>query len=80
MLKKRNGIAQDRYRGFHICRKTYASSIINRTKDIDITAYSLGHSDNSTVDDYISIDVSNMHECPLGLKDIGYGGLGNGSL
>lgn len=80
MLKKRNGIAQNRYRGFHICRKTYASSIINRTKDIDITAYSLGHSDNSTVDDYISIDVSNMHECPLGLKDIGYGGLGNGSL
>lgn len=80
MLKKRNGIAQDRYRGFHICRKTYASSIINRTKDIDITAYSLGHSDNSTVDDYISIDVSNMHECPLGLKDIGYGGLENGSL
>lgn len=80
MLKKRNGIAQDRYRGFHICRKTYASSVINRTKDIDITAYSLGHSDNSTVDDYISIDVSNMHECPLGLKDIGYGGLGNGSL
>lgn len=80
MLKKRNGIAQDRYRGFHICRKTYASSIINRTKDIDITAYSLGHSDNSTVDDYISIDTSNMHECPLGLKDIGYGGLGNGSL
>lgn len=80
MLKKRNGIAQDKYRGFHICRKTYASSIINRTKDIDITAYSLGHSDNSTVDDYISIDTSNMHECPLGLKDIGYGVLGNGSL
>lgn len=80
MLKKLNVIAQDKYRGFHICRKTYASSIINRTKDIDITAYSLGHSDNSTVDDYISIDVSNMHECPLGLKDIGYGGLGNGSL
>ena len=80
MLKKLNVIAQDKYRGFHICRKTYASSIINRTKDVDITAYSLGHSDNSTVDDYISIDVSNMHECPLGLKDIGYGGLGNGSL
>lgn len=80
LLKKRNGIAQDKYRGFHICRKTYASSIINRTKDIDITAYSLGHSDNSTVDDYISIDTSNMHECPLSLKDIGYGGLENGSL
>lgn len=80
MLKKRNGIAPDRYRGFHICRKTYASSIINRTKDIDITAYSLGHSDNSTVDDYISIDTSNMHECPLSLKDIGYGGFENGSL
>lgn len=80
MLKKLNGIALDKYRGFHICRKTYASSIINRTKDIDITAYSLGHSDNSTVDDYISVDTSNMRECPLSLGTIGYGVFENGSL
>ncbi len=80
LIKKLNDIDQDKYKGFHICRKTYASSIINRTKDVDITAYSLGHSDNSTVDDYISIDASNMHECPLSLDAIGYGGFENGTL
>lgn len=80
LIKKLNGIDRDKYKGFHICRKTYASSIINRTKDVDITAYSLGHSDNSTVDDYISIDTSNMHECPLSLDAIGYGGFENGTL
>jgi len=61
LIQKLNGILPDEYKGFHICRKTYASSIINRTKDVDITAYSLGHSDNSTVDDYISIDFSSMN-------------------
>lgn len=80
LIQKLNGILPDEYKGFHICRKTYASSIINRTKDVDITAYSLGHSDNSTVDDYISIDFSSMHECPLNLKAIGYGGFENESL
>lgn len=80
LLLKINGIDQNKYKGFHICRKTYASSIINRTKDVDITAYSLGHSDNSTVDDYVSIDTSSMHECPLSLKTIGYGGYLNESL
>lgn len=80
LIKKTNGIDQNKYKGFHICRKTYASSIINRTKDVDITAYSLGHSDNSTVDDYISIDTSNMYECPLSLDLIGYGVFENESL
>ena len=80
LIQKLNGILPDEYKGFHICRKTYASSIINRTRDVDITAYSLGHSDNSTVDDYISIDFSSMHECPLNLKAIGYGGFENESL
>lgn len=80
IIKRLNGIDPNKYKGFHICRKTYASSIINRTKDVDITAYSLGHSDNSTVDDYISIDTSNMRECPLSLGAIGYGVFENGSL
>lgn len=74
LLLKTNGINQNKYKGFHICRKTYASSIINKTQDINITAFSLGHSDNSTVDDYISIDALNMFECPLSLDAIGYGG------
>lgn len=79
-LQKMNGVDPDKYKGFHICRKTYASSIINKTKDVNITAYSLGHSDNSTVDDYIYIDTFNMHECPLSLNSIGYGGIENESL
>lgn len=74
ILKNINGIDDSKYKGFHICRKTYASFIINKTKDIDITAYSLGHSDNSTVDDYISLDTLNMRECPLSLNEITYGG------
>lgn len=79
-LTKINGIEEKKYKGFHICRKTYASSIINKTKDVNITAYSLGHSDNSTVDEYVSINTSNMHECPLSLSIIGFGGFSNGSL
>lgn len=79
-IAKINGIEENKYKGFHICRKTYASSIINKTKNINITAYSLGHSDNSTVDEYVSINTSHMHECPLSLNEIGFGGFSNGSL
>lgn len=74
-----NEINKD-YKGFHICRKTFASNIMNKTQDINITAFSLGHSDNSTVDDYVSIETKNMKECPLTLEYINYGGFEDESI
>lgn len=75
VIKKLNDIDNKDYKGIHVCRKTFASNVLNKTGDINITAFSLGHSDNSTVDDYVSINQAKMKECPLEISDIGYGGI-----
>lgn len=80
LLKKINNIDNIDYTGFHICRKTFASNIINKTHDINLTAFSLGHSDNSTIDDYVSIEMQRMKECPLSLESINYGGFEDESI
>ncbi len=75
VIKKLNGIDNKDYKGIHVCRKTFASNVLNKTGNINITAFSLGHSDNSTVDDYVSINQAKMKDCPLEINDIGYGGI-----
>lgn len=64
----------NKYKGFHITRKTYATNILVNTNDINYTSTLLGHSDNKTVDRYLSLNESRMCICPLDLSLIPYGG------
>ena len=80
ILRILNNIETNKYNGFHICRKTFASNVINKTQSVNLTAFSLGHSDNSTVDDYVSIETKSMHECAMSLDNITYRGFENESL
>lgn len=57
--------------GFHIVRKSFATNILRNNNSITETAWALGHSDNTTVDDYLNIDDAHMYKCPLSLKFLG---------
>lgn len=77
LVLNKNNISIDKYKGFHILRKTYASKILSNTNDISLTSFSLGHSSNETVSNYIAINANKMLNCPLSLEGIEYGGFSN---
>lgn len=54
--------------GFHITRRTYATNILRKTHSIFDTAIALGHTDNSNVHKYISLDEIQMVKCCLDLS------------
>lgn len=68
---------ENKYSGFHICRRTFATLVLKNTGDINITSFSLGHSNNKTIDDYISINENEMRNCGLPLSNIVYRGFQN---
>lgn len=53
--------------GFHITRRTYATNILRKTHSIFDVAIALGHTDNSNVHKYISLDEIQMVKCCLDL-------------
>lgn len=53
--------------GFHITRRTYATNILREKHSIFDTAIALGHTDNSNVQKYISLDEIQMIKCCLDL-------------
>jgi site-specific recombinase XerD len=57
--------------GFHILRRTFATSILRRNAGIERVLDSLGHQDNTTVMKYLSFDDERMNKCPLTLKECG---------
>lgn len=65
------------YKGitFHTLRKTYASNIVSNSFSNTDAAYALGHTDDSTVDKYLSLDKNRMRNCCMDLHLIPYGGL-----
>lgn len=72
VLKKLN--IQFEPHGFHILRRTYASTLLNKGEAISSVADALGHSDNSTLNVYLSLSVEIMQKCPLSLDKVPYGG------
>lgn len=54
--------------GFHITRRTYATNILRETHSIFDAAIALGHTDNSNVHKYISLDEIQMVKCCLDLS------------
>ncbi|VDN47973.1 Site-specific recombinase XerD [Petrocella atlantisensis] len=57
--------------GFHILRRTFATSILRRNAGIERVIDSLGHQDNTTVMQYLSFDDERMTKCPLTLSECG---------
>ncbi len=57
--------------GFHVTRKTFATSLLRKGNSIQTIADSLGHRQTSTVSVYLSLDEKRMRLCPLSLSDAG---------
>lgn len=55
--------------GFHITRKTFATSILRNNAGINAVMDSLGHKDNTSVMKYLSFDEERMRQCPLSLGE-----------
>jgi site-specific recombinase XerD len=65
----RKKIAVD-LRGLHIARRTFASNLLAAGIPVSIIAHSLGHANESRVDEYLSTDEQRMRECAIGLSGI----------
>lgn len=55
--------------GFHVLRRTFATSILRQNAGIEMVIDSLGHQDNTSVMKYLSFDAERMSKCPLSLED-----------
>ncbi|KJR44271.1 Mobile element protein [Desulfosporosinus sp. I2] len=58
-------------KGFHVVRKTFATNLLRGNTKVELISDSLGHSTDSTVLKYLSLDEERMRLCPLSLKEIG---------
>ena len=55
--------------GFHVTRKTCATSLLNNGASANVVMETLGHRDTTNLNKYLSLDESNMRLCPLSLHD-----------
>lgn len=58
-------------KGFHVLRKTFATNLLRRNIKTELISDSLGHSTDSTVYKYLSLDEERMRLCPLSLQELG---------
>ena len=73
-LIKMTGFTSVKAQGFHILRRTYASTLLKTNKTTSSIALALGHSTNGTVHKYLNINKSLGYTCPLELTSIEYRG------
>jgi integrase len=66
----KKGSAAD-IRGLHVARRTFASGLLAAGTPVSMISRALGHSDPSSVDEYLATDVSRMRHCAIGLTGIG---------
>lgn len=57
--------------GFHVLRRTFATNLLRGNTKAELIADSLGHSTNSTVHKYLSLDEKRMRQCPISLDIVG---------
>ena len=57
--------------GFHVLRRTFATNLLRGNTKAELIADSLGHSTNSTVHKYLSLDEERMRQCPISLDIVG---------
>jgi integrase len=58
-------------RGLHVARRTFASGLLAAGNPVSMISCALGHSDPSSVDEYLATDVKRMRQCAIGLAGIG---------
>jgi site-specific recombinase XerD len=64
--------------GFHVTRKTYATSLLRNGVGADLVADALGQHGTASVHRYLSLDTDRMQMCALSLNDCGIGRWNNG--
>jgi integrase len=57
-------------RGLHVARRTFASGLLAAGNPVAMISSALGHSDPSSVDEYLATDVNRMRQCAIGLAGI----------
>lgn len=58
-------------KGFHVTRRTFATGLLRGNTKVELISDSLGHSTDSTVHKYLSLDEERMRLCPLSLAETG---------
>ena len=58
-------------KGFHVLRRTFATTLLRNNAGIQRVMDSLGHTDNTSVMKYLSFDEERMRLCPLSLTQYG---------
>lgn len=58
-------------KGFHVTRRTFATGLLMGNAKVELISDSLGHSTDSTVHKYLSLDDERMRLCPLSLEETG---------
>lgn len=64
ILPERYGVEN---KGFHVLRRTFATTLLRNNAGIQTVMDSLGHMDNTSVMKYLSFDEERMRLCPLSL-------------
>ena len=65
--------------GFHVTRKSFATSLLRQGTEVNTIIDSLGHRSDSSVSKYLSLDEERMRTCPLSLSEVNIplrGGIG----
>jgi len=57
-------------RGLHVARRTFASHLLAAGNPVSTISSTLGHADESTVDEYLATDGHRMRQCAIGLVGI----------
>ena len=57
-------------RGLHVVRRTFASNLLVAGNPVSTIAFTLGHTDESSVDEYLATDDLRMRQCAIGLYGI----------
>ena len=70
-LKRFLDIPKDSGCSFHAVRKTFATKLLEGSTNVELISDSLGHSNDSTVHKYLSLDEKRMHMCPLSMEETG---------
>ena len=70
-LKRFLGIQKHSGCNFHAVRKTFATKLLEGGTDVELISDALGHSNDSTVHKYLSLDEKRMRMCPLSMAETG---------
>ena len=60
--------AEVHHKGFHVLRRTFATNLLRKGAGIPSMIDSLGHTDPTTIMQYLSFDEERMRLCPLSLQ------------